>query len=86
MTMQIANLQAYTTNTENVKFFVFYIKKEMRIMRLQMEAEGETESRSGGRQGGGDVERIHAMSQNDGNNTVEEEKNGSLIDQSSHAL
>ena len=40
--------------------------KMSKILKLQMEAVGEIEYRSGGRQGGGDVERVHAMSQNDG--------------------
>ena len=60
MTQQISNLQADTSNKENINFFVFYVNKEMKIMRLKMEAQGEIEYRSGGRQGGWDVERVHA--------------------------
>ena len=39
MTHQIANLQADTSNKENISFFVHYIKKEMIIMRLQLASE-----------------------------------------------
>ena len=66
MTQQIANVQADTSNKENIKFFVHYIKKEMRIMRLQLASEGELEHYPNTRQGGGDIERVHAMNQQDG--------------------
>ena len=66
MTQQIANLQADTSNKENIKFFVHYIKKEMRIMRLQLASEGELEHYPNTRQGGGDIERVHPTNQQDG--------------------
>ena len=67
MTSNIAKMQENTTNAENVNFFMNYIHMEMRTMRLQMDAEGETEYRGNPRQGGGDVQRIHAMGQDGGN-------------------
>ena len=63
MTQQIVNLQADTSNKENINFFVHYIKKETRIMRLQLASEGELEHYPNTRQGGGDIERVHAMNQ-----------------------
>ena len=61
MTKNTAKMQDDTSNAENVTFFMTYIKMEMRTMRLQMDAEGETDYRGNSRQGGGDVQRIHAM-------------------------
>ena len=51
MTEQIARLQADTSNRENIKFFIQYIKKEMKIMRLQMASEEEWECTNDARQG-----------------------------------
>ena len=51
MTEQIARLQADTSNRENIKFVIQYIKKEMKIMRLQMASEEEWECTNDARQG-----------------------------------
>ena len=66
MTEQIARLQADMSNRENIKFFIQYITKEMKIMRLRMASEGEREYRPGTRQGGSNSERSYATHQQGG--------------------
>ena len=44
MTLAIAQFQEDRTNVENVKFYIQYINMgmEMKVIRMQIEAEGET--------------------------------------------